>query len=272
MLPVPAAYLTLSIQKDTDGSNYYDQAMEVRYSGIRPGFAQGFGLDQSSYLTSTQDEREWWALKAFTYCAGLFYEPVDMVTDLISLAKSWVPQEGPDYMNADWDDYSAYSWWNDPGYDFGYQNPVRQYAFNTIEWVQHSVNPSTYYGIKVWAHVVLHTQHNLIGPVIDTDPVYLRIHRSTQLSISVPFGHGTTDPAPGTHEYRYGETVIVTAIPDEYYNFSYWELDDYQFSTDNPITITMDCDHNLRCQFKQAGSGNPPGGGGGHAESEEPEK
>lgn len=179
MLPVPAAFVTLNVQKDTDGSNFYDQAMEVRYSGVRPGFAQGSGLDQSSYLDSTQDDREWWALKTLEYGAGLYFEGLGVVTGMISLASAWVPQAGPDYMDAGYSDYGLYSWWHDPGYDFDLENPVRQYALNSIQWTQnYGVNPSKFFGIKVWAHVVLHTQNNLIGSSIDTAPVYLRIARS----------------------------------------------------------------------------------------------
>ena len=178
VLPVPAYAVTLCVQKDTEGSNFYDQAMEVRYSAARPGFAQGSGLDQSSYLGSNQDDREWWALHVLSFAAGLFYEPIDVVTDLISLGNAWAPQAGPDYDDADWSDYGLYSWWDNPGYDFGYDNPVRQYAFNTIEWIQHNVNPSTYYGIKVWARVVL-TQPTLLPPFIDTAPVYLQVHHKS---------------------------------------------------------------------------------------------
>lgn len=94
-------------------------------------------------------------------------------------------------------------------------------------------------------------------------------HPPKTLSISVPYGHGTTNPSPGIYEFEHGTVVTITAIPDQYYNFSYWEIDD-GWSTDNPIIVVMDSSHTLRCHFKQAGSGNPPGGGGGHVESKEP--
>jgi hypothetical protein len=254
VLPCPADAVTICVQKDTEGSNFYDQAMEVRYSGARLGFAQGSGLDQSSWLDSTQDDREWWALGVLSFAAGLFCEPVDVVTDLIFLASSWAPQEGPDYDNADWLDYGLYSWWENPGYDFGYDNPVRQYAFNTIEWIQHKVNPSTHFGIKVWAKVIPR-QPTLLPPEIDTPPVYLRIHRSHTLSISTTSG-GNTDPAPGTYAYSYGSSVTVTASPYSGHRFDYWILDGME-EDNNPITVTMNSNHNLTAYFSIWGGGCP---------------
>jgi len=177
----------------------------------------------------------------------LFIEDLGIVTGLISLAKAWVPQAGPDYMDAGYSDYGLYSWWHDPGYDFDLENPVRQYAFNTIEWIQNSVNPSTFYSIKVWARVVLHTQHNLIGPSIETAPVYLRIHRSHALSISATSG-GNTDPLPGTYQYKEGMSETVTAYSYSGYTFNYWLLDGSTYYQ-NPITVTMTSDHDLEAHF-----------------------
>lgn len=163
VLPVPADSVTIFVQKDTEGSNLNDQGMEVRYSDITPGFAQGSGLDQNDWVDSTQDDRECWALDALDFATGLFCEPLSVATGMISFASAWIPEEGVDYDNADWSETWLYSWWENPGYDFGYENPVRQYAFNTIEWVQHKVNPSTYYGIKVWARVTL-TRSSIVSP------------------------------------------------------------------------------------------------------------
>lgn len=250
MLPVPAATVTLNVQKDLDDSNFNDHRMKVETSGDEPGFAQGDGLDQSSYLDSTQSNRRWWAVKALAYGAGLFCEPIGVVTGLISLANAFAPA-GVDYDNAGYSETGLYSWWHDPGYDFGTNRTLRQYAFNTIEWIQHPVNPSNFYGIKVWAHVVLHTQHNLIGPSIDTAPVYLRIHRSHALSISATSG-GNTDPAPGCYHCIEGMSEAVTASAYSGYTFDYWILDGATKYA-NPITVTMNSDHDLKAYFEYTG-------------------
>jgi len=68
------------------------------------------------------------------------------------------------------------------------------------------------------------------------------------LTISTPAG-GTTNPAPGIHEYPEGTSVSVEAIPDVDYEFDYWTLDGIQ-SVDNPITVIMDADHVLTAFFK----------------------
>jgi hypothetical protein len=78
------------------------------------------------------------------------------------------------------------------------------------------------------------------------------------LSISASYG-GTTNPACGTYTYDCGESVTVTATPDEDYEFVYWVLDD-TIVWDNPTTITMDSDHDLETRFSPTSGG---GGGGG---------
>ena len=74
------------------------------------------------------------------------------------------------------------------------------------------------------------------------------------LSISTTAG-GTTYPEPGTHNYIYGTPVTVTAYPDTRYLFDYWLLDGAT-AYDNPITVTMDSDHDLSAHFTFVN--NPP--------------
>ena len=187
-VPVTASFVTFFIEKDSDGSNLYDQEIRIvdaPPTGWGEGYSQGYGLVQSTYTSSNYDGRAEWALNVLDFAVGLFAEPIDVAIDLISLANAWVPQDGPDYDNADFTEMQALSWWNNPGYDFGFQNPVRQYAFNSWQWLQNpDVNPTTYFGIKVSARVGL-TFPNPIGYYIDTDPVYLRIY------------HYTSPPPPG---------------------------------------------------------------------------
>jgi len=77
------------------------------------------------------------------------------------------------------------------------------------------------------------------------------------LTISAGSG-GTTDPTPRTYEYYEETTVEVTAIPTCGYSFDHWILDGATESG-NPITVTMDSDHNLKAYFEEDSSG---GGGG----------
>jgi len=80
---------------------------------------------------------------------------------------------------------------------------------------------------------------------------YITITNNVTLTITTGFG-GTTDPAPGTHEYFEKKSVQVTAIPDPDYYFMYWRLDGQRVYS-NPITVTTDADHTLRASFSGGG-------------------
>jgi len=90
----------------------------------------------------------------------------------------WPLSSGGDYYDAGWGDYLALSKWGAEGVDFsGSGNPLRQYCFNSVEWRQHqTVNPSSYYGITVWAGIDFDWFGNPFPfDHYDTAPVYLRI-------------------------------------------------------------------------------------------------
>jgi hypothetical protein len=72
------------------------------------------------------------------------------------------------------------------------------------------------------------------------------------LTITTTSG-GTTNPAPGAYSYSSGQTVQVTAIPNSGYVVDHWELDGTNVSSsNNPITVTMNANHNLNAVFKTA--------------------
>ena len=69
------------------------------------------------------------------------------------------------------------------------------------------------------------------------------------LSIQVS-GGGTTDPEPGEHAYRLGETVVVAAEPGEGcedWSFSRWSGD--QTGPGDFVVVTMDGDKHLTAEF-----------------------
>jgi len=75
------------------------------------------------------------------------------------------------------------------------------------------------------------------------------------LTISVPYDHGTTYPAPEYHTYNYGTSVTVNAIADSGYGFDYWILDEEEMYVQNPITITMNQPYTLEAHFKSTSGG-----------------
>jgi len=88
---------------------------------------------------------------------------------------------------------------------------------------------------------------------LELKPGYLTIDAATG---------GTTDPSPGTYVYDEETTVEVTAIPDSGYTFDYWVLDGAT-KYDNPITVTMNSDHDLTAYFEEESGGGGGGGSGG---------
>jgi len=84
------------------------------------------------------------------------------------------------------------------------------------------------------------------------------------LTISATTG-GTTDPAPGSHQYDPGTQVSVTAIPNSGYQFSSWSGD--VTGSTNPVTVTMDSDKSITANFTSTGGDGDDGdgadGGGG---------
>ncbi len=65
--------------------------------------------------------------------------------------------------------------------------------------------------------------------------------------------NGTTDPAPGNYTYSEGQNVPVQAIPNIGNILDYWELDDANVGATNPLSVTMDTNHDLRPFFSWVG-------------------
>lgn len=214
-IPVAADFVTFFIDKDTGGSDLTSQTINiVNYDteGFGPGYSQGYGFVQTTSTSSTYDNRALWAWDAIAFAIGLFSgDPAFVIStaiQLISLGVAWVPQGGVDYDNAAASETRAKSWWHNPGYDFGLQNPVRQYAFNSIQWIQDSdVNPSTYYGLKVWARVGLVYPNPLDCLYIDTSPVYLRIYPNQKPNTP-------SRPSGPTSGYEYTSYSYSTSTTD----------------------------------------------------------
>jgi hypothetical protein len=113
-------------------------------------------------------------------------------------------------------------------------------------------NPGTYY-VKVRAKDIYEAWSDWSPP--------LTVIINPTLTISASYG-GTTDPAPGTYTYSYGSSVTVTAIPNSWndWKFDCWLLDNNSILYYcNPITVTMNSDHNLKAYFIPSDGG--AGGG-----------
>jgi hypothetical protein len=119
---------------------------------------------------------------------------------------------------------------------------LKKYKFNTWSPVGGLVNPST---------IMLDGDINL----------WARYEEYCELVISatsVPPGEGTTDPSPGTYDYRARDAVqvTVTALNNSGFIFTHWALDGVNYFI-NPIPVTMNMNHMLTAYFGQGGGGNP---------------
>ena len=59
---------------------------------------------------------------------------------------------------------------------------------------------------------------------------------------------GTTIPSAGAYTHNAGDSVTVSATPNQDMRFDHWDLDGIAY-TDNPITILMDANHVLTSYF-----------------------
>jgi hypothetical protein len=173
--PDPADIILFEIEKDSGGSNLEAQRIEIDYA--QPEYNQGNGIDQPCPTTSDPDERLAWALK--TIVKGISYfvpgggTAYTMANILIGGASAFLGSP-THYQEAGPSDTLAWSSWTNPGYSFGDDNPIEQYAFNTIVWKQEQFNPTTYYGIKISARVF--TVFGFLESYwIDVGPIYLQI-------------------------------------------------------------------------------------------------
>jgi hypothetical protein len=73
-------------------------------------------------------------------------------------------------------------------------------------------------------------------------------NRTYTLTITV-YADGTTDPIPGTHIYKNGTIVAITASPGTGYQLDHWELDGRHVLAANPYQVTMNATHLLRAVF-----------------------
>jgi len=140
----------------------------------------------------------------------------------------------------------------------GHGWPVDAAVGAQVHWVFTDDNTEDH-SVKITAEME-YTYYDDYGASYDDEvstSVDLSVYIGQYLSVSsTPFG--TTNVTSGWQPY--GSSVVVLAIAHAYFIFDYWDLDGSPVDT-NPITVTMDMDHNLAAYFAYTG-GLPPGGGG----------
>jgi len=131
--------------------------------------------------------------------------------------------------------------------------PPGTYEYEEGSNVSVSAQPDPGYRFKNWLLDGTRTiEENPTVVTMDADhTIRARFEEIPKYTLHIEAGEGgTTDPPPGDYEYLENSSVSVTAIPDEGYEFDFWLLDGAQY-TSNPITVTMDADHELSAYFKE---------------------
>ena len=101
-------------------------------------------------------------------------------------------------------------------------------------------------------------QLSLMKATLDVTAIALPVddNQSVTYNLLVKTGvGGTTNPSTGTYSYQQGSTAQVSATPYANFTFLNWKLDGSNV-TSNPITVTMNANHDLTPIFKSTGS--PP--------------
>lgn len=97
-------------------------------------------------------------------------------------------------------------------------------------------------------------------PIIIGGIAYLiyKVQATRQKYLQISAGEGgTTDPAPGPHQYNLGENVTVTALPNADYTVGTWVVDGVEVARNvSSIAVTMDADHTVIVTFWKGGQ--PP--------------
>ncbi|MEM2136999.1 MAG: zinc dependent phospholipase C family protein, partial [Candidatus Methanomethylicia archaeon] len=125
-------------------------------------------------------------------------------------------------------------WWDkDTSHNYAYQ-----------EFISTSISGRRYANHNSPSESITVTSSGSINP---------SYHVEYKLSIIVnPSEAGITNPTIGDHWYDSGSSVSISATPNMGYSFNKWQLDGLDYSTNNPISITMNSTHTLTAVFEMA--------------------
>lgn len=125
------------------------------------------------------------------------------------------------------------------------------HIYNIGSSVSVTATPNEGYRFNYWTFDNITAGPNPLTIIMDASHT-LTAHfalTTRQLTIDAS-SYGTTNPTAGAYVYQYGVNATITARPNTNYKFDGWLLNDSVVS-DNPITITVTNDYNLRAIFSQ---------------------
>ena len=203
-----------AIKDNAPGSNWNRQQIEWLKNDSTPGFCQGCNLTKVSQVPASPLEKVYWASDGVSYALDIAemlstkcIDPM-FILDILVNAEYDVActVSGNDYHDANYTDTYANTVWTHHEGEPWSAEPIRQYAFETVDWCQDHLQPSTYFGLLLYADVELSqnaqiyfgTTHLYLGPL------YLRIYNSDYLGGGGGEGCPTLFPWNGDTYVNYG--------------------------------------------------------------------
>ena len=131
------------------------------------------------------------------------------------------------------------------------------YVYHSIVTVPISASPEAGWEFHHWEidgenfsenplTVTMNKDHDVKAVFIESQQI--SIHT---LTIESPTGNGLTDPDAGSYIHFQEDNVLITATPDPDWVLDHWLLDGLNVGSDNPLTISMDSDHDVKPVFIQ---------------------
>ena len=117
-----------------------------------------------------------------------------------------------------------------------------------------TATPDTGYQFSAWSGDLSGSENPTSIPMDSNKTVTAVMTQIPSYSLTLNATNGTINPDPAESTYLEGTEVILTASPDEGYEFFEWT--GYLSGSTNPTTITMDADKNITAVFDEVTSVN----------------
>ena len=109
--------------------------------------------------------------------------------------------------------------------------------------------PNEDYSFSHWSGDVESTDNPLNITITKNTNIKANYKLKSSYSLNITTdGNGSYSVEPDKDLYQHGESVTITAIPNEDYSFSHWSGD--VESTDNPLNITITKNTNIKANYK----------------------
>jgi len=131
------------------------------------------------------------------------------------------------------------------------------YVYHSIVTVPISASPEAGWEFDHWEIDGENFSENPLTVTMNKDHNVKAVFKESQqisihtLTIESATGNGLTDPDTGSYIHFQDDNVLITATPEAGWVFDHWEFDGLNVGSDNPFTIIVDGNHNVKAVFIQ---------------------